>query len=45
MRSIDIWRTQDGEFVEHWDELNYLQLFQQIGVVPAFDLGNTDSPT
>jgi len=22
MRSIDIWRVRDGEFVEHWDELN-----------------------
>jgi predicted SnoaL-like aldol condensation-catalyzing enzyme len=42
MRSIDIWRTHDGEFAEHWDELNYLQLFQQIGVVPAFDLGNAE---
>ena len=39
MRSIDIWRTENGEFVEHWDELNYLELFQQIGVVPAFDFG------
>jgi predicted SnoaL-like aldol condensation-catalyzing enzyme len=24
MRSIDIWRTENGKFVEHWDELNYL---------------------
>jgi hypothetical protein len=39
MRSIDVWRTENGEFVEHWDELNYLELFQQIGVNPAFDLG------
>ena len=40
MRSIDIWRTGNGEFVEHWDELNLLDVFQQIGVVPAFELGN-----
>ena len=24
MRSIDIWRVEDGMFVEHWDELNLL---------------------
>jgi predicted SnoaL-like aldol condensation-catalyzing enzyme len=41
MRSIDIWRTENGVFVEHWDELNYLELFQQIGMIPAFDLGGT----
>jgi steroid delta-isomerase-like uncharacterized protein len=34
MRSIDIWRVQDGMFVEHWDELNLLQVFQQIGALP-----------
>ena len=34
MRSIDIWRLQDGLFVEHWDELNLLQLFQQMGALP-----------
>ncbi len=33
MRSIDIWRVRDGLFVEHWDELNTLELFQQIGAV------------
>jgi steroid delta-isomerase-like uncharacterized protein len=33
MRSIDIWRTENGEFVEHWDELNLLELFQQLGVI------------
>ena len=31
MRSIDIWRVEDGKFVEHWDELNLLEVFQQIG--------------
>ena len=34
MRSIDIWRVEDGEFVEHWDELNLLEVFQQVGVIP-----------
>ena len=33
MRSIDIWRTENGEFVEHWDELNLLELVQQLGVI------------
>jgi len=41
MRSIDIWRTANGEFVEHWDELNLLDLFQQIGMIPTFELGAT----
>ena len=45
MRSIDIWRTENGEFIEHWDELNYLELFQQIDVIPAFNLGDTESTT
>lgn len=36
MRSIDIWRVQDGMFVEHWDELNLLEVFQQVGAVPPF---------
>jgi predicted SnoaL-like aldol condensation-catalyzing enzyme len=31
MRSIDIWRIADGRFVEHWDELNTLDVFLQIG--------------
>jgi predicted ester cyclase len=33
MRSIDIWRTENGEFVEHWDELNLLELFHQLGAI------------
>lgn len=33
MRSIDIWRLEDGMFVEHWDEVNLLQLFQQMGAL------------
>jgi steroid delta-isomerase-like uncharacterized protein len=39
MRSIDIWRVEDGMFVEHWDELNYLQLFQQMGALPPLGGG------
>ena len=35
MRSIDIWRVQDGMFAEHWDELNLLEMFQQMGVIPS----------
>lgn len=34
MRSIDIWRVENGRFVEHWDELNSLEVFIQIGAVP-----------
>jgi predicted SnoaL-like aldol condensation-catalyzing enzyme len=34
MRSIDIWRVQNGMFVEHWDELNLMQVFQEMGVLP-----------
>jgi predicted SnoaL-like aldol condensation-catalyzing enzyme len=34
MRSIDIWRVEHGLFVEHWDELNTLDVFIQVGAVP-----------
>jgi steroid delta-isomerase-like uncharacterized protein len=34
MRSIDIWRVADDMFVEHWDELNTMEVFQQIGALP-----------
>ena len=34
MRSIDIWRVENGRFVEHWDELNTLDVFIQVGAVP-----------
>ena len=34
MRSIDIWLVRDGKFVEHWDELNLMQVFQQVGALP-----------
>jgi steroid delta-isomerase-like uncharacterized protein len=33
MRSIDIWRVRDGVFAEHWDELNTLEVFQQMGAI------------
>ena len=33
MRSIDIWRVEDGLLVEHWDELNTLEFFTQVGAV------------
>jgi steroid delta-isomerase-like uncharacterized protein len=39
MRSIDIWRVADGLFVEHWDELNTLEMFQQMGVLPPLPVG------
>jgi len=39
MRSIDIWRVQDGMFVEHWDELNLLEVFQQVGALPPLGGG------
>jgi predicted SnoaL-like aldol condensation-catalyzing enzyme len=31
LRSIDIWRVKDGKLVEHWDELNLLEVFERIG--------------
>ena len=31
LRSIDIRHVKDGKFIEHWDELNLLEVFQQIG--------------
>ena len=34
MRSIDIWRFENDRFVEHWDELNLLEVFQQMGAIP-----------
>ena len=39
MHSIDIWRVRDGLFAEHWDELNTLELFQQMGVIPPLAPG------
>jgi len=39
MRSIDIWRVEDHMFVEHWDELNLLEMFQQMGALPPLGAG------
>jgi steroid delta-isomerase-like uncharacterized protein len=39
MHTIDIWRVRDGRFAEHWDELNTLELFQQMGAIPPLALG------
>jgi steroid delta-isomerase-like uncharacterized protein len=39
MRSIDIWRTEDGMFAEHWDELNLMEMFQQMGALPPLGAG------
>jgi predicted SnoaL-like aldol condensation-catalyzing enzyme len=43
MRTIDIWRVENGVFVEHWDEINSLEVFQQIGAIPAFGGGEEAS--
>jgi len=43
MRSIDIWRIENGEFVEHWDELNLLEVFQAVGAIPPLNLGGTEA--
>lgn len=43
MRSIDIWRVDNGMFVEHWDELNTLQLLAQMGAVPQLAGGDARS--
>jgi predicted SnoaL-like aldol condensation-catalyzing enzyme len=32
--SIDFWRVEDGRFVKHWDEVNTLDTFIQVGAVP-----------
>lgn len=45
MRSIDIWRVgADGRFVEHWDELNTLDVFQQIGAARVAAPGGGAEP-
>lgn len=40
MRTIDIWRVENGMFVEHWDELNLLEVFQQLEVIPPLGIGS-----
>jgi predicted ester cyclase len=44
MASIDIWRVAGGEFAEHWDELNLLEVFQQLGVIPALGSAEEQQP-
>jgi steroid delta-isomerase-like uncharacterized protein len=39
MRSIDIWRAEEDMFVEHWDELNLMEMFQQMGALPPLSAG------
>jgi predicted SnoaL-like aldol condensation-catalyzing enzyme len=39
LRSIDIWRVEDAMFVEHWDELNLLEMLQQMGAIPPLGTG------
>ena len=31
---FDIWRFEGEQFVEHWDELNALDAFEQMGAIP-----------
>jgi hypothetical protein len=31
--------------VEHWDELNLLDVFQQLGVIPPIELGAASGTT
>ncbi len=42
MTSIDVWRVEGGRFVEHWDELNGLEFFGQLGLVPTAQEGAGD---
>jgi predicted SnoaL-like aldol condensation-catalyzing enzyme len=30
MPHTDPWRLKDGKLIEHWDEFNLLEIFQQI---------------
>jgi predicted ester cyclase len=32
---IDLWRVENGKFVENWVQIDMLGLMQQLGVVPA----------
>ena len=35
MRSIDIWHVEHGKAVEHWDEIDTLEFFTQLGALPV----------
>lgn len=37
----DIWRLEDGRFVENWVQMDLLGLMQQLGVVPSPDTAAT----
>jgi len=43
MRSIDIWRVEEGELAEHWDELNLLEVFQALGMIPPLSVGGPEA--
>jgi predicted SnoaL-like aldol condensation-catalyzing enzyme len=30
MPLTDLWRVKDGKLIEHWDEFNLVEVFQQI---------------
>jgi predicted ester cyclase len=32
---LDLWRVENGQFVENWAQIDMLGLLQQLGVVPA----------
>ncbi|MDQ4076957.1 MAG: ester cyclase [Chloroflexota bacterium] len=32
---IDIWRVENGQFVENWVQMDFLGMLQQLGVVPS----------
>ena len=38
MHTIDIWRVRDDLLAEHWDEVNTLEVFQQMGAIPSLAL-------
>lgn len=35
MTGMTIWRIADGKIVEHWSEMNVLDLMRQLGAIPA----------
>jgi predicted ester cyclase len=34
VKYLDLWRVEDGKFVENWVQMDMLGLLQQLGVVP-----------
>ncbi|MEU4099109.1 ester cyclase [Streptomyces tanashiensis] len=45
MRSLDIWRVQDGMAVEHWDELNTVEFFTQLGLLAPMTMPGAPAGT